>query len=199
MAATISQTPRKTAPSAEADELIRSFVDADRRSTRRKALPDLEPVAEQSVPNKNRHRTRVKPGHSAKVVGRYRPKRKHLIWAALAVIMIVRPWLIPAILLATFWIGLIAYLTLGHDRIADGLSAFWAKLKERRPELAERLRQRADTFALKFDALLDRLPERWADKLALPDLSQPGPGQTTLDDLPDPFDKLRASPEVYRG
>ena len=121
----------------------------------------------------------------------YRPTRKHVLLAVLALIVLMRPVLVGLIVLVLFWVVLIAYLTVGPDRWGEILSGAWMRLAEKRPELAERIRQRADAFAIRFDSFLDWLPESWADRLALPDFSQlPGPGQD--DDRPDPFDRLAA-------
>lgn len=118
----------------------------------------------------------------------YRPTRKHITLAVLAGIMLYRPLLIPLVLLLVFWVVLIAYLSLGPDRWAEILSNGWLRLKARRPALAERLRLKADRAAEKWDKILDRLPEAWAERLALPDFSdQPDP-----EDRPDPFDRLAA-------
>ena len=74
----------------------------------------------------------------------------------------------------------------------------WDKLAQRNPALAEKLRQRGDRFALRFDAMLDKLPNKLAENLAMPDLSAPVRSDVDLDAEPDPFDKLKL-PEVYRG
>ena len=126
----------------------------------------------------------------------YRPTRKHLIYAVLALIMVVRPWLLPCVLLLIFWAVVIAYLTLGPDRVTEIVATRWYKLRERRPALAERLRQRADKIALRIDAVLDRLPEKWTNGLYLPDLSEAAL-LGAQDDRPDPFDRL--AKEIQHG
>jgi len=209
MAAMTHQANDPSNSADSADDLIRSVMADQRRDVNRNALPALEPVAEPTgraarkvaakAEKKNAKPQRKATGALIARIKGYRPTRRHIFWAVVAVIVIWRPWLIPGLLFVAFWVGLIAYLTLGPDRIAEWCAASWEKLSRRKPALAERLRQRADTFALKFDALLERLPDKWAEKLALPDLSQAGTSQNDLDERPDPFDKLKDTPEVYRG
>ncbi|MEO1139934.1 MAG: hypothetical protein AAFW87_10805 [Pseudomonadota bacterium] len=132
------------------------------------------------------------PGRRLPIPGwlrNYRPTRKHIALAVLAGLMVYRPLLVPLVILLVFWLVLIAYLTIGPDRWGEILTNAWLRLSASRPELAERIRKRADVFAVKFDKFLDRLPESWADRLALPDFSVKLDGE---DDRPDPFDRLAA-------
>ncbi|QFT98720.1 hypothetical protein FIU85_15510 [Roseovarius sp. THAF8] len=119
----------------------------------------------------------------------YRPTRKHVAWAVVAGLVLYRPLMVPLVALLLVWLVLIAYLTLGPDRWGEILGGAWQRLHARKPELAERIRQRADRFAERFDRVLDRLPEAWADRLALPDFSA---SATTDAEKPDPFDRLAA-------
>lgn len=121
----------------------------------------------------------------------YRPTRKHVLLAAFALLVLLRPVMVGLVVLILFWVVLIAYLTIGPDRWGEILAGVWMRLAEKRPEMAERVRQRADAFAIRFDRCLDWLPESWADRLALPDFSQL-PVQGQEDDRPDPFDRLAA-------
>ena len=201
-----SATPEITPETAD---LIRSVMIEQKRETKRNMLPELEPAdpgleheqdlqSEPTQPTPKTHTARQHPQSLKKRIKSYRPTPKHLAIAALVLVVWFRPWLIPGILFVGFWIGLIAYLTLGPDRSIEIASDVWSWISRKSPRTANRLRQGADAFALKFDALLDRLPDRWAEKLSLPDLSQPATQPDTLDDLPDPFEKLKL-PEVYRG
>lgn len=113
-------------------------------------------------------------------------RKKHVVYALLAFIVLTRPLLLPLVLLVLFWVVLIVYLSLGPDRARELVVANWLRLQKRNPKLAERLRQRADRFAERFDRVLDWLPERWAEKLSLPDFSK----TSDLDSRPDPFDRL---------
>ncbi|QFT91841.1 hypothetical protein FIU86_03240 [Roseovarius sp. THAF9] len=119
----------------------------------------------------------------------YRPTKKHIAWAVVAALVLYRPLMVPLVALLLVWLVLIAYLTLGPDRWGEIIGGAWQRLHARKPELAERIRQRADRFAEKFDRVLDWLPDSWAERLALPDFS--GADQSD-DDRPDPFDRLAA-------
>ncbi|MGK7753983.1 MULTISPECIES: hypothetical protein [unclassified Roseovarius] len=119
----------------------------------------------------------------------YRPTKKHVAWAVVAALVLYRPLMVPLAALLLVWLVLIAYLSLGPDRWGEIIGGAWHRLHARNPELAERVRQRADRFAEKFDRLLDWLPASWAERLALPDFS----GADDPDEnRPDPFDRLAA-------
>ena len=206
-----SSTPseREITQTPTADDLIRSVMTEQKRVTSRNALPELEPAepspsdaekalgAKRKTTLKSRKRLSVE-GAMARVRS-YRPKRSHILLAVLALIMYFRPFLIPVLILINLLVGLIIYLSLGPDRAHEHLAAAWGWLVRNRPKRAEKLRGMADRFALRFDAFLDRLPDRWAEKLALPDFSQSAQAQSKLEDRPDPFDRLQKTPEVYRG
>ncbi len=119
----------------------------------------------------------------------YRPTKKHISWGVVAALVLYRPLMVPLVALLLVWLVLIAYLTLGPDRWGEIIGGAWQRLHARKPELAERIRQRADRFAEKFDRVLDWLPDSWAERLALPDFSGAQEGE---DDRPDPFDRLAA-------
>lgn len=99
----------------------------------------------------------------------YRPTRKHIAYAALALLVLLRPWLVVGIVFLTlfFFIGL--FLILGYDgfwKRAMGLAHWYAR---RRPSRAAELHAKLDAFALKWDTILDRFPEGTVDALYLPD------------------------------
>ena len=203
--------PNTTAPSRRqrphdpsSEELIHVIMTQAKRETNRNSFPELAPAEPQAeTPRKPAAAPArgAKRSLRARILG-YRPSRRPLVLTAVALVaalvVMLRPWLIPAILFVTFWVGLIAYLTLGHDRVVEMLTTAWDRFAARWPGRADALRHRADAFALKFDAFLEKLPKSWAKKLVLRDLSEPADTGPSLDDLPDPFEKLKM-PEVYRG
>ena len=205
------------APPPDADEnvdlLVRSLVVEQKREESPKRLPPLAPPdpapqAAKEVDGAPRDPAPRRPGKGRPMRLRptlrrlprprlpaalrgVRPKRRHLAFAALALVILLWPLLIPGVLFVAFWLGLIAYLTLGPERCAEIAAGLWARFEARAPRRAERLRDRADRFAERFDRLLDRLPEPWAERLALPDFSastRAGP------ERPDPFDRLVSEP-----
>lgn len=221
--ATPNQLP-KAAPAGDpdvtADALIREVMVAQKRHDSHAALPDLEKNAEvpRSAPVKHPRRLFKKaqpvskevpstaentpsPGFLSRTLRAafdaicgYRPSRKHLIVAAIIAVLYFRPWLIPITLFIVFLSVLIAYLTLGPDRVAELVVGAWQRLRLRRPELAETIRQRAEAAALRIDAALDRVPGSWTDGLHVPDFSEPDPA---VANRPDPFDRL--AKEAQRG
>ncbi len=203
-----------------ADALIREVMVAQKRRDSHAALPELEENAAVARDTPVKHPRRLfkkaqpaskdalpgaentsSPGLLARTlraafdaIRAYRPSRKHLIVAAIIVIIYVRPWLIPITLFVVFLSVLIAYLTLGPDRVAELVVGAWQRLRLRRPELAETIRQRAEATAVRIDAALDRVPGSWTDGLHVPDFSEPDPA---VANRPDPFDRL--AEEAQRG
>jgi len=170
-----------------ARDMIRKVMQEGDRPSSHKRLPKLEPPESAPAP---RQAGRPAPMPDAARRRRFKPRRRHIWLLAIALVMVWKPLLLPLIVLVTFWIGLICYLTLGHERVAAACAQIWSRFAARWPARAARALKRGDAFALWWDGVLDRLPEKWAARLALPDLSGDAPGLP--DDAPDPFDKLAA-------
>ena len=117
---------------------------------------------------------------------------RRIILLALVGLVIWWPVLVLTVLVTAIMALVIAYLTLGPDRFAEIARQRWARFARRCPGRAARLRKRADALALRWDKILDWMPDRWADRLALPDFGHPPEAQINLDDAPDPFDRLAA-------
>lgn len=118
--------------------------------------------------------------------------RRRIVLLALVGFVIWWPMLVLIVLFTVIMGLVITYLTLGHDRFAEIARKRWARFVRRRPKRAARLRQKADALALSWDKVLDWLPERWADRLALPDFAQTQEPQINLDEAPDPYERLAA-------
>lgn len=104
----------------------------------------------------------------AKVVG-YRPTPKHIVLACLTLLIIFRPWLVLGLVFLSSFIVMAIFLILGYDgfwRRGMGLARWYAR---RRPARSVELHRKLDTFAMKWDAVLDRFPEGSVDGLYLPD------------------------------
>lgn len=192
----MSDTMHPSDSRATTDDLVRSLVAEHRRTRSHNILPELAPPDEPTATSKRPWHGRGNP--LARLRG-VRPGPRHLAWAALGLTALIYPLLFPLLVILTALVVGIVYLTLGPDRIAELLASGWDRLARRRPDLAERLRQRADRFAMRFDALLKHLPDSWAEALALPDLSGGDLRRGADDKRPDPFDRLRPPADVYRG
>ncbi len=206
--------------SKTADVMIRMVMIEQKRVQSRQILPDLEkdPVGEpdQGGPQSGRffkvraqrpNESRTKAGHITAAsskrlldwlrwrnfsppVFRHRPTRRYTFAATMTVIFLWRPWLLPILFLVAVWIVLIVYLTLGPDRVTELVVGRWQKLRRDRPELAERLRRRANRMTLRLHAVLNRLPDKWTEGLYLPDFSDPAPDAKSVNSVDDPFEKL---------
>lgn len=122
----------------------------------------------------------------------YRPTPKHICFAVLAVVVFIRPWLIPITILALFVLAVITWLSLGPDRVAEFIYGSWLRLKARNPQLAGAIRDRFQAGVKRVNKGLSWLPGKWAMHLRLPDFSQDEEQQVQLNKLPDPFDRLAA-------
>jgi hypothetical protein len=120
--------------------------------------------------------------------GGLRLGRGSVMVVLLALLVAATPVLVLAVVMWLVVLAVVVYLTVGHDRIVEISVDSWRKFEARSPKRAEALRAKADALALKWDIVLDRLPESWAERLAFPDVS--GPGGMTLQDAPDPFERL---------
>lgn len=129
---------------------------------------------------------------AVKAVKEFRPTRKQIALFTLLVVMVWRPWLIPGLVFVLFWVGLIAYLTLGPDRISEIAAARWEWFQRRHPERAEAMLGKVQRGADRVDGWLARLPESWTDGIYLPDFGRSASESGALDDQPDPFDRLAA-------
>lgn len=99
----------------------------------------------------------------------YRPTPRHLIWGGLAVLVFFRPWLVVGLLLLSIFAMTVVFLILGYDGFwqrAMGMARWYAA---RRPSRAAELHRKLDSFAMRWDAILDRFPEGSVDGLYLPD------------------------------
>lgn len=107
----------------------------------------------------------------ARVTG-YRPPRKHIVWAALALVVFLRPGLVFMLALLAVLTVLAAFLFLGYDGFWRGVMGIGHRYARLRPARAAQMRARLDRFAVRFDAFLDRFPEGTVDGLYLPDFGQ---------------------------
>lgn len=126
----------------------------------------------------------------------FRPSRKMSVLAIVALIVFWRPLLLPAVVILSFLSLLIAYFTLGPDRVAELVAKAWHRLAARKPALAETIRHKADAVALRIDAFLDFLPGDWADRISLPDFASTSKADQAEEEGPDPFDRLGAQPKA---
>ena len=103
-------------------------------------------------------------------VARARVRRRHLFWGGAVLLAILRPWLMLALVLVPILIVTGLFLALGQERFWQGVLRGLKRYARYRPARAEALRARLDRLAVRWDALLERLPEDWADALSFPDL-----------------------------
>ena len=193
----------------------RTRSDIDRSETARQparpfaALPEAAETAPgggvlsrlgRMLPRKGGAAERAAPveGLKARLAG-FEPTRKQAALVALVAVMVWWPWLIPGLLFLTFWAGLIAYFSLGPDRVSELVVSAWAKFEKRSPERAARSLARIQAAADRIDGWLARLPERWTDGIYLPDLGRSQVIEAASEPKGDPFDRLASERETGRG
>lgn len=164
------------------------------RNARRDAARQGEADARLSAATRSTRRPAAPPVED--LTGRRRPSRATLrrvaLIAAAVGFIYMWPWFIPLTLFVAFWVVLIVCAMGAGERIGDVMIRGYLWLDARNPDRAERLRQRADRAAMRIDALLDRLPDRWTEGLYMPDLSRAALIPQEFDDRPDPFDRIAA-------
>ena len=97
------------------------------------------------------------------------PKRKHAYWAVFALIGVFRPsWIVIPFVIAILAL-LVSLAVFGSDRTWGAIIKAFQSFAARSPERAQRLAVRLDAFAMRWDGLLDYLPEGRVDALYLPD------------------------------
>ena len=107
----------------------------------------------------------------ARVLG-YRPTPKHMMIAAVVLLVLFRPWLVVSLVLLSILAVVATFLILGYDgfwKKSIGLARWYAR---RRPSRAAELHRKLDDFAYRWDAFLDRFPEGTVDGLYLPDFEE---------------------------
>ena len=129
----------------------------------------------------------------------YRPTRKHIGFAVLAVIVFLRPWLIPITVLALLVLAVIVWLSLGPDRVSEFVYAQWLRLRARNPERAEKIRRRYQTGVTRINKALSWIPGKWAKQMRLRDYSDEEQHQAEIYTLPDPFERLADDPAQQPG
>ncbi len=139
------------------------------RRTPKPAAAKIEP------PRKQRAAPRDTEQAGQGLVGRikgFRPKPAHIALVALAVIVVLRPWLVFGLLFLLVIILTGAFMIAGYDGFWQGAMKSGRWYARRRPARAAILHARLDRFAMRWDAVLDRFPEGTVDGLYLPDFGE---------------------------
>lgn len=117
---------------------------------------------------------------------------------ALALVMLFKPWLIPALFFMLVWLALIVFLLLGSSRISELSKAVWGWYQAKRSERAEAIIVALQRAADRVDGILARLPARVSDGIYTPDLGRSArdmarEGRVLSQE--DPFERLALRPE----
>ena len=102
----------------------------------------------------------------------YRPSRVHLIIGGSLLLVVFRPWLVVGLIFLLIVVTLGVFWVLGYDgfwRRSMALGRWYARC---RPARAALIHRKLDSFAMKWDSVLDRLPEGKVDGLYLPDFGE---------------------------
>ncbi len=122
----------------------------------------------------------------------YRPTSKHVGFAALAAVIIMRPWLIPLAIFTLAMLAGITWLTLGPDRAGEMVQGAWLRLRAFKPQQADDIRHSYETGVKQVNHGLNRVQGRWITPLDQPDPFDEQAEQADLDMRPDPFERLAA-------
>jgi len=98
-----------------------------------------------------------------------RSRRFYLMWAGILAVAVVRPqWILWPLMLAVLAVVSL-FLVFGSQRVWRFVSRGLDRLTARSPERGARLLKRLDSIAMKWDKILDRLPEGMVAGLYMPD------------------------------
>ncbi len=125
----------------------------------------------------------------AKLTG-FRPTRRQIAIAVAILIVLLRPWVVFWAAVMIVMALIISHMVMGPERFSEMWQNVFGRYAKRYPERAERLRARADKMAMRLDAILDRLPEKWTAGLYLPDFSRASERPVHQKMENDPFDRL---------
>ena len=168
------------------------------KSVRQKPVTQAKP-ARASSPHESKIRALIKSAFAATSQHLHsflaRPDAPRLMaLAVIAGIFVWRPMYVIGLVLISLLVALIAYFSIGPDRVAQMIAAWFTRLKTRDPDRAEVLRSRAAKLSTLLGAVVDRLPERWTQGLYLPDFEEPSEQPPEMHD--DPFDRLVPQSEL---
>ncbi|KIC45437.1 hypothetical protein [Tateyamaria sp. ANG-S1] len=169
--------PEKVAEAPMQKQQVQAFVERTTEAApRRRAddLPELAAVEEEARPRKKRSPRglpRLLRPVSALIqrVRTFQPTTRHIGLALMALLFVVRPhwFVIGAVLALMLVVG--TFLTLGADRVWHGILAWLDRIEARNPARAAELRGKLDTFAYRWDSVLDIFPDGMVDSLYMPD------------------------------
>lgn len=117
--------------------------------------------------------------------------RRSVLALALAGVVWLWPWILVVTVVAALAVPPICAIALGSENVVGALARLYRWRHARHPEHAERMRACVNRFAMRMDAILDRLPEGWTTGLYMPDFSREALLPMEQPQLPDPFDRLR--------
>lgn len=102
----------------------------------------------------------------------YRPAAAHIALGVFALLALTHPWLVLGLTLLFLLILVGVFLIVGYDGFWQGAIKLGRWYANRRPARAAILHARLDSFAVRWDAILDRFPEGTVDGLYLPDFGE---------------------------
>lgn len=180
-AAVVAPTPRAqaAAQAVTAPQAAPVEAPAEKARSSRRTLPPIAAAPEATVASKKSAR----PSRVAGLLNRltspvlvrvkgYRPTPKHMIFAALGLLVFFRPWLVVGIVLLSLMVFTGIFLILGYDGFWKRGMAIARWYAQRSPDRAAEMHGRLDRFAMKWDAVLDKFPDGTVDGLYLPDFQE---------------------------
>ncbi|MCE8510490.1 hypothetical protein KBY28_18710 [Ruegeria pomeroyi] len=168
------KSPPREIDEATIDMVVQAVMQQEAAVPRpkpQKTLPEIAPAAPEA-PQETQGKTR------------YQPKWRHSAAILAVAILIGWPGLFPLLLGLAIALPVIAYLTLGHDRMSEVVAAVFDRFRRLDPVRAEILRGWAMRRVAGIERVLSWLPERWTTGLYLPDFR----------DAPNSHDKMRLDP-----
>ena len=179
-----SRAERKAAARANASSetntgsKVRAFVERTiQPNPRRRAadLPELN-AAEETAPKRATRMPKVGAalgGGMAPLIARlrgFRPTTRQIAFLSLALLVVLRPFWFVVVGVSLLVVVAGSFMIFGSDRVWGVVLALLDRVEAISPKRADRLRDRLDDFACRWDSFLDRFPEDYVEAFYMPDL-----------------------------
>lgn len=177
----------KTEVAVRATTEVASQAASPTQSTRQEATALPNPAARKMLPPVSASEdtgavdTEDAPGKATIVLRRasawalhqiktYRPIRKNILWTSLVLLLLLKPFMVIGWTITLIVTVCVVFFALGADTFWRKVISLYQGYRRRYPEAARVLKVRSYAMAKKWDRLLNRLPDRMADVLRVPDL-----------------------------
>lgn len=138
----------------------------------------------------------VVEGAPGRAVRNFLSQPRNIALLMLVYISLWRPWFIPTLTFVIFLSVVLIAISIGPDRVASFTGWWFARLKRRNPQRADRLIRRGNRILRRVEGLANLLPPAWVAGFYLPELD--GEDRTAENDaqLKSRLERIAAQEQV---